>query len=461
MREVDRTSVPDLRQAIAQAAGAHVAGAEAIAVALSGEQVLLHRLTLPKTAERQLEDVLPYEIEAQVPIDMEELSYDSRLLPTEGGTEIQVLVAATRTERVRECIELCQQALGREPDRVLCGGLPLANLSRVARDFMGPGPIALIDLGATTSDVVFLEKGQASFARTLSRGVQGLPASAPLLAAELRQTFAALGAQSGAIVQAAYLVGGGAAAQGADAYLAHELNVSVIPFPEVRLDGLTEDQRILLPRFSKALALALAATGRGHDLDLRQGELSFQRGYGFLKEKLPLLAGLAAAIVISFLFSTWAEARSLNKEQEILAADLVTLTNQAFGQELTDPEEAAAKLSLAKKAPPEDPIPMLDALDVINEISKRISMDITHDIEEFELSRGTTNLRGIVGSTGEAQKVSSALKEQPCFNDVKISKISQVVNSDRQKYIMEFQVACPEEQKAKKKKAKSSEGDET
>jgi len=38
---------------------------------------------------------------------------------------------------------------------------------------------------------------------------------------------------------------------------------------------------------------------------------------------------------------------------------------------------------------------------------------------------------------------------------VKISKISQVVNSDRQKYVLEFDVKCPGDASTKKTKKKS------
>jgi hypothetical protein len=44
-------------------------------------------------------------------------------------------------------------------------------------------------------------------------------------------------------------------------------------------------------------------------------------------------------------------------------------------------------------------------------------------------------------------------------HDIEISKITQMVNSDRQKYILEFDVICPEDEAAKKKpKKKKSEG---
>ena len=35
-----------------------------------------------------------------------------------------------------------------------------------------------------------------------------------------------------------------------------------------------------------------------------------------------------------------------------------------------------------------------------------------------------------------------------CFSDIKITRTSQVVGGDRQKYVMEFDLKCPEDQKS-------------
>lgn len=459
--EVDRAHFPSVVEAVKACAGPLAIEAETIATAVAGDQAFFHRIELPLTAQRQLDEVLPFELEAQVPIDLDELSFDHRVLPREANQQhLAVLTAAARTEHVRASIAICREAIGREPDRVSCGALPLANLCNVCSELAGPGPIALIDLGATTTEVVFLSQGQAMLARTISRGVQGLPQTAPALAAALRQTLARWGVTAGTGVQAAYLLGGGAAAQGADEYLAYELGVTVLPLPSLHFDSLTPDQALLVPRFAKAIGLALSVGGRARDLNLRQGDLAYQRGYGFIKEKVPLLAGLAGAIAISFFFSAWAESVSLGRENEALKANLAAQTNAAFGREILDPDEVLSELDRLKKKTVDDPMPEMDALDIINEISKAVPMDTKHDIEEFDLARNKVKIRAIVGSTDEAQAISTALEEHDCFEEVKIGKITQVVNESRQKYSLDFDVNCDAKAKKKKPAAKSTEGKE-
>jgi general secretion pathway protein L len=81
---------------------------------------------------------------------------------------------------------------------------------------------------------------------------------------------------------------------------------------------------------------------------------------------------------------------------------------------------------------------------------------MTHDIDELDVQKGHVTIRGIVGSIPDAQAIASALGQTPCFSDVKIKSTTQAVASDRQKYVMEFDLKCPEDQKASPKKKTDS-----
>ena len=70
--------------------------------------------------------------------------------------------------------------------------------------------------------------------------------------------------------------------------------------------------------------------------------------------------------------------------------------------------------------------------------------ELEHVVEELDLQRNHVKLRGVVKSTDAAQQIAENLKSEPCFKDVNISKISQQVRSDRQKYALEFDIRCEE-----------------
>jgi general secretion pathway protein L len=97
-----------------------------------------------------------------------------------------------------------------------------------------------------------------------------------------------------------------------------------------------------------------------------------------------------------------------------------------------------------------DPLPPLDAFDVMVEISKVVPTTVTHDIEELDMQRGHVKMHGIVGSANEAQNISTEIGKHRCVKNAKIGKITQQINSERQKYVLEFDVKCPDDKKKKK-----------
>ncbi len=459
-REATIAAAESLEAAIRAAAEPLLVQADAIAVAIPGDGAFAHRITLPPAASRQLESVLAFELEAQVPVDIDDLVWSYRVLRRENSqSPLMVLAGAARIETVRGLIDRVRTALRREPERVGFGPMVLANLAAIAPPLRGPGVYALVDLGARRTEVVLLAHGEPVFARTLSRGVADLPDGAARLAAELRQTFLAWDSMPGDDIQCAYLLGGGSAAQGADAYFTHELGVPVLGLPEVGLENLSSEQSEV-PRFAKALCLALGAAGREHDIDLRRGPLAFQRGFGFLKEKLPLLVGLGGALFLSFVFAAWAELHALAKESDTLVVRLEQATKAAFDTAVSDAEQAALLVEEAKSRAESDPMPHMDAFDALVELSKAIPPTITHDIDEFDMQRAHVKLQGVVGSTEDASLVLNKVGEHRCVVGAKMSKITQVVNSTRQKYVLEYDLKCPEDAGAKKKKAEGEKGDE-
>jgi len=211
-----------------------------------------------------------------------------------------------------------------------------------------------------------------------------------------------------------------------------------------------------LPRFAKSLALAAGLSGKAVDLNLRSGPLSFQRGFSFLKERAPLVVGLVAATLVSFLFSSWADLHALAREHEDLEKTMSALSKQALGEELTDPAAVSEAIERAKAKEEPDPMPHMDGFDVMVELSNAIPMSVTHDVEELDVDHAHVRVNGIVPTTADAQNVSTKIAEHRCVSGSKIAKVSQVLNDTRQKYVLEFELKCPEDTGVKKK-AKSAE----
>lgn len=503
--------IPTAQTTVSEAIASAVSGLrfDGSAVGMPGESVFYRRVELPATAQREIEAVLGFELESNVPFELEDAVHDHvQLRRTSAGGAIEVFAAIAQLPEVQARIELVKGALKREPEVVVPGSVAFAALTAVVPELEQglvrpagappPGaeghaqvelvpsasaPVAVLDLGELRSEVLVLVAGEPAFARTLSRGTQGLPQSARALGQELRQTFAAFRAQGGDAPSVLYLAGAGASIHGAETFLGGMLGMTVRILPSMKLElapppkpgttqqgypGVTADRSSELPRFAKAIALALGLENRGRTLDLRQGPLEIARSYAYFREKLPLLSGLAAVIAVSFGFSVVAELRALSTERAALDERMRAATLEVLGEEVMEVDRA---VELLEKGPlsEDDPLPKVDAFDLMVQLSKAVPTDVVHDIADFDVARGHAIIQGVVPSgtdaQGTADKIATSLRENPCFRDVKVQKTVQF-GQDKQKYILELDLRCEDKAAAKKKptdaptKPKTEEGDE-
>ncbi len=453
VQERSLSEFPSIADAIRACVPASHARTESVATNLEGDREFIRLLDLPPTAVKQLAEVLPFELEAQLPFELDQTVFDSRPLPRHSSSEpLQVLCAVARTDDVRERIDLIRSGAGLEPQNVEPACVALGNLAPFVPELQGEGPIAVAHLDTDLTDVVFLKSGQVHFARTVSGGTGGLPASAVPLARDLRQTLMAWRAVGGAVPTALYLTGPGALLSGAEAFLTSELGMPVTPLPTPKLEGITPENTAAVIRATRAIALGLGLTPRARGLNLRRGPLAYERGYGFLRDKVPLLAGLGAVIAVSFLFSTWVEAHTLATQRDTLEEALGLVTKQVLGETIRDPEKAMDTVGPGTTGADEDPMPHMDAFDVLVQLSKAVPDDIVHDVEELDVQRGKVTINGIVPTIPDTQTIADNLKEVACFRNVKVVRTSQAVNADKQKYVMEFEIRCPGEGTDKDKK---------
>src|SRR5580692_3146226 len=94
----DKAPVVDaIRAAVAVALLGEPQNVDSTAVAIEGSRAAVHRLNLPAAAQKQLVDVLTYELEAQIPFDIDGAVFDWRLLEltTEDG-QLPLVAAVAR-----------------------------------------------------------------------------------------------------------------------------------------------------------------------------------------------------------------------------------------------------------------------------------------------------------------------------------------------------------------------------
>jgi general secretion pathway protein L len=436
---------------------------DAVVAAIGGATSFLVPLEFPKSAERRIDELVPFELEAELPIDLAELTYGYQILKAEGAREkegaVQCLVASARRDQVQSLLATVREGLGFEAERVGVSSLELGGLVHIWPFIGASEAAAVIDIGEDSSDICLVDAGTVRGARTLGIGYSHFPTQAATLVAQVRQTLSSHASKPAArAIETVYLVGEGAAVAGIHELLASGLEVRVTSLgaESARTGTFALGSPLdpsLVGNFGRALGIALHAV-HGPGFDLRRGPLAFSRGYGYLKERAPLLLALGVTILLSFVFATWAEGRALDREHEMLAQTLSEVTRATFDEATDSPDEARALMDRFLGIKPEDPMPYMDGFGAAVALSKAVPGDIVHDIELFDFSKGKLKLRGLVGSTDDAQRAAKALGEIECIHDPKVTKITQVVNSDRARYLLEADIRCPfdrQPEEAKKK----------
>ncbi|RYZ67120.1 MAG: hypothetical protein EOP08_03455 [Proteobacteria bacterium] len=155
-------------------------------------------------------------------------------------------------------------------------------------------------------------------------------------------------------------------------------------------------------------------------------------------------------------FSVWAELRALSAERENLEKALDIATRDVLNDSTHDPERIKTLLDQTAPGKDEDPLPQVDAFDVLAQLADNIDPGaLKHDLDEVDVARAGANasprvtLHGIVPKVQDAEDLGTLLKQYPCFQDVKIVKTSQQIGGEGQKYHMEFDLRCasPSEKK--------------
>jgi len=345
----------------------HKAPNDVVAFAMPGGQAAFHRITLPFTDRAQVEDTLPFALEAEVPFDLDTMVLGWR--PLRRDTETEAMVVLVRQESVRSWVsELAERRL--DPANVFVDSALYGWFvdKPPPSDEEGPNDlVAVIDIGHAHTVVSVVRDGVVAYCRTINVGgfaftaaIQGalecsweeaeelkhrVPAgserhsgysalAAParkavdgaigLLLAEVRSTLIdaedALQLEVGEV----RLTGGSSRLDELWSYFAQDLGVQVKGLRDPNGERFT-------PAYALTQALAMHAVQGDDDVvDLRIGDLAYRGGADVLR--LTLTYGTAAMVVFALAAVVMFAVRytSLNSEQSEVMEQMTLAVVEAF-----------------------------------------------------------------------------------------------------------------------------------
>jgi general secretion pathway protein L len=469
--------------------------ADFVVSGLPGELATGRVLTLPYKDPRKIAQTLPGELEDAVPFDMDEVIWDSLTIPKPDEKGVDVLVGLARKESVEQFLALLH-AEGVEPRHVEFEALALDKLRQafaqkdeeapegpkltpggtVIASGPGalPGAVAILDLGASRTNLAVSNGEDVVAARTILRGGQDLtralakefglsideaekgkikeayletadsPSMYPEqqrisnalksallpLVRELRQTFQGVVAQQRVRIRRLYLTGGGSRIPNLDRYLAQELNIEVKPLSAMDkalaavLPPAGEGGRdaAVVPQVAAAMSYALSAlaSGRTKRIDFRKGDLAYRGDYEYVLARAPQLAAGFMALLLLGAFNAYARHFVISRQEAAVIQKQKDSCKTILGQQVDSADRCLAIIreKITPNAGSAAAIPTKSAVDVYIQVALHMPKDVTVKVESLDVTADKVRLKGSTDSFENVDKIVKALEGGECFKKV-------------------------------------------
>jgi len=148
-------------------------------LSVSGQVVFPRFVKLPPVGKDKLPQIIQYEAEQNVPFPIDEVVWDYQLIG-DSDDELNVMLVAAKIENIKRLTD-CVQAADLEPDVVDVASMALLNAVHHSRKSDEAECVMILDIGARSSNLLFLEKG-----RVFNRSI---PVAGNTITQELMKAF--------------------------------------------------------------------------------------------------------------------------------------------------------------------------------------------------------------------------------------------------------------------------------
>jgi general secretion pathway protein L len=414
--------------------------------ALPGDVVTHRILTLPFHDRKRLDQTVPFELETQLPFDLDDAIVDYQVLGREGDAAIVLAAFAPKTA-VREHLAALAAA-GMDPRAVDLAPLAAVNVLRLA-DGACNGQAALVALDHDRATVAVLADGRLCGLRALSRGA-GTNGDLELVTRDVRWSLLAL---TGDALDALTLWIAGDAVDRPEvaAALASALGVTPQAVASVAVSEVPITLRREQAAFAAPLGLALRDGADALQIDFRRGEFAYHREREAMWRGLAGAAVLAAVALALMLTSFVLEGRRLAARRDAARAEIRTLFTSALPNVHTivnEKAQLASEIATLEKqrqqygglAPS-----AARAIDLLKGVTLGVPADVQLEIEELALDGDTLRLRGSTRTYEGVDAVKRGLAARPEFRDVQAKDVRASVDGQRVDFKLQLGVARGDE----------------
>lgn len=140
-----------------------------VAISISGHSVIIKKVSMPSMSDSELKESIPWELEQYIPQSIQDVSYDYQVIPGETPDgNIDVLIVAAKKDVTNSYISLVNE-VGLNPVVVDVDVFALENMYEI-NYAETQGVLALINIGASVTNINILKDGISIFTRDITVG---------------------------------------------------------------------------------------------------------------------------------------------------------------------------------------------------------------------------------------------------------------------------------------------------
>jgi type IV pilus assembly protein PilM len=144
------------------------------ALSVSGQSVIIRKITVPMMTEAELEEQIQWEAEQHIPFDIKDVHVDYQVLRRRAeASQMDLLLVAAKRDQIEEYAQLARNA---KLKPLVCDidAFTVQNLFEYSRTLPQDQTIALINIGASLSSLNIIANGVSAFTREIANGGNGI-----------------------------------------------------------------------------------------------------------------------------------------------------------------------------------------------------------------------------------------------------------------------------------------------
>ena len=411
-------------------------------LALPAVDVSYRNLKAPFQEAKKVRQILPFELETDLPYLAEDILFDFNMLESSSETDTPLLfAAAVEKKRIAELIDLLKP-YNIEPDILTVGGYAMGQyLSRLN---MGKRCLVFLDMGDSSTTMVVSLSGDVCLVRTFSL-VAADKSTLRSICSQIKRTLLAFEQKSGLScdIDEIHISGSRSAAGDIDRDLEAFFGAPVMPADLMQRSGkiaLSSKGETWEPHLMDgALSLVLNALSGFDTLNFRRGRMGMEKVWLENKKEILKTCCLGAVVGLLFLGYSIMDYYTLKQNVETKRAEILEIFQATFPEvtQIVDPvHQMRVKLEAAEKSIsfPGEVAVSVKTIDILNDISRLIPEKQDVELVSIVVGSDSVIVSGNTDTFNAVDDMKSGLEKADIFQSVSISSANMDPSGTRVRF---------------------------